>query len=338
VTVDVPICVVVPTRNRRALVVRALESVIPQLAPGDELLVIDNGSTDDTSAAVARVLAERFEAGRLVSEELRGISYARNRALHEARAPVVAFIDDDERVGPGWLDSLRDAWADGGERVGAIGGPIRADWKAARPEWLTDDLLYVLSVLDLGHERKPLDQRPGTGYLWGGNMSVCRTAALAVGGFRPDVVYLAEVAGEHTRLRLSTARAGEEEDLQNRLAAQGWEIVYEPAVFVDHLIPAERVGESFFFDFYRQQAVLALGHGRPRLPAAYSLLRQIARYIFLRFRREPRATVARFGISGAWTHATARRPRLPSARSADAGPEAPATFEPARDQSSAEAD
>jgi glucosyl-dolichyl phosphate glucuronosyltransferase len=307
------ICVAIPTRNHCALVVRALESVAPQLAPDDELLVIDNGSTDGTSLAVTRVLAERFAGGRLVSEQRRGVSYARNRALHEASSPIVAFIDDDERADPGWLDSLREAWAaasaDGGRRVGAIGGPIRADWKAARPEWLTDDVLYVVSVLDLGREPKLLDQRPGTGYLWGGNMSVCRAAALAVGGFRPDVVYLAEVAGEHPRLRLSTARSGEEEDIQDRLAAQGWEIVYEPAAYVDHVIPPERVGKPFFFAFYRQQAILDLGRGRSRLPALYTVVRQGLRYVSLGIRREPRATLARFAICGAWTHATARRPR-----------------------------
>lgn len=304
------ICVVLPTRNRCPLALRLLESVLDQLAPDDELLVVDNASTDDTAAAVAELLRRRRPLARVVTEPRRGLSHARNCALREAAAPVVAFLDDDEAADPHWLAALRCAWAEAGPCVAGIGGPMRPDWQAPRPAWLADYLLYVLSILDLGPERKLLDQRPGTGYLWGGNMSFRRTAALGVGGFRPDDVYLAGVADPDVRARLplSTARSGEEQNLQDRLAAGGWEIWYEPAAAIDHLIPAARLTQRFFLDYHRQRAVLALGRGRSRTSALRILVRESARYVLFRLRRDPRATTATFGLAGAWTLATGRRP------------------------------
>lgn len=282
---------------------RMLESVIGQLEPDDELLVVDNASTDDTAAEAAELLRRRWPAGRIVTEPTHGLSHARNCALREATAPVVAFVDDDEVVDPGWLAALRRAWAEAGPRVGAIGGPMRPDWQAERPPWLGDDLLYILSILDLGPNRKLLDQRPGTGYLWGGNMSFRRDAAVEVGGFHPDQVYLSRVAD----LPLSTARSGEEQKLQDRLAAAGWEIWYEPAAAIDHLIPATRLTERFFVDYHRQQAALALGRGRSRRPAVRALLKQSARYVVYSLRRDPRARTATFRLAGAWTLAAGRR-------------------------------
>jgi glucosyl-dolichyl phosphate glucuronosyltransferase len=297
------ICVVLPTRNRRDLALRLLDSVLHQLAPDDELLVVDNASEDDTGAAAGALMRERWPAGRVVTEPTHGLSHARNRALREATAPVVAYVDDDERVDPSWLAALRRAWAEAGPRVAAIGGPMRPDWQAQRPAWLADDLLYVLSILDLGPERKRLDQTPGTGYLWGGNMSFLREAALEVGGFDPDQVYLSRAGS----LPLSTARSGEEQKLQDRLADAGWEVWYEPAAAIDHLIPERRVTERFFIDFHRQQAALALGRGRSRVPALRMLAKQSVRYVVYTLRRDPRKTTATFRLAGAWTLAAGRR-------------------------------
>ena len=305
------ICVVIPTRNRAALVLGALESVVGQLAPGDEVIVVDNGSSDDTATAVAAFLARSWPRGKVVLEPRRGVSHARNRALRESTAAVVAFMDDDERADPRWLAALRQAWADAGPGVAAIGGPMRPVWHAARPAWLEDSLLYVVSVLDLGPRRKQLDQRPRTGYLWGGNMSFLRAAALEIGGFDPDTVYLAGDGGAppRARLPLATARSGEEQGIQDRLTAAGWEIWYEAGAAVDHIVPAERVAEQFFYDFFRQQAMLTLRRGHPRTPAVAVLAREAARVVLFGVRRDPRATSARFRLAGAWLLATGpRRP------------------------------
>jgi glycosyltransferase involved in cell wall biosynthesis len=308
---DPLICVAIPTRNRAPLVRGALESVVGQLAPGDELMVVDNGSSDDTTSVATAVIRRCWPRGRVILESHRGVSHARNRALRESAATVVAFLDDDVRADPNWLAELRRAWGESGPRVAAIGGPMRPEWRAERPAWLEDCLLYVVSVLDLGARRKQLDQQPRTGYLWGGNMSYLRAAALEVGGFEPDVVYLANDGRARSRrfLPLTTARSGEEQGIQDRLTVGGWEVWYEPGAAVDHIIPPERVAERFFYDFFRQQAMLTLRRGRSRRPAAAVLAREAARFVLLTIRRDPRAMSARFRLAGAWLLATGpRRP------------------------------
>ena len=105
------ISLVIPTHNRAVPLLAALESVVRQSLPAEEweCVVVDNNSTDDT--------AERFAAFRsahpgvrlrMVRETGPGVSYARNRGLREAAAPLVAFIDDDERVNADFLRAYAD--------------------------------------------------------------------------------------------------------------------------------------------------------------------------------------------------------------------------------------
>lgn len=82
----------IPTHNRGALVVEAVESVLAQTYRDFELLVIDNGSTDDTSERL-RPYLDRI---RYVRQENRGRAGSRNRALEEARGEYIAFLDSDD--------------------------------------------------------------------------------------------------------------------------------------------------------------------------------------------------------------------------------------------------
>jgi glycosyltransferase involved in cell wall biosynthesis len=98
--------VVIPTYNRADFVFAAIESVIAQRAGGFELIVIDDGSTDGTwdrlervAAAVAAGHADRI-AMRIEHTENRGVAAARNRGIALAQAPLIAFLDSDDRWGP----------------------------------------------------------------------------------------------------------------------------------------------------------------------------------------------------------------------------------------------
>jgi glycosyltransferase involved in cell wall biosynthesis len=298
----VRLTVAVPTRDRREALLGALEVIVPQLEEGDELLVVDNGSTDGTHAAVGSWLETEFPRGRVHVEAGGGVSAARNLALREASTPILCFVDDDVRPAAGWLAALRRSWSRAGPNTGAIGGPMRARWLGARPAWLTDHLLYVVAVLELGEESRRLDQRAGTGYVWGGNISVRTEAALSVGGFdehrgvRPEVPY----------------DRGEEEDLQRRLAGAGFEVWYEPEAVVDHLVPPERVTESSFLRFFRERGLLDAARGRPRREGALALARSVPRGIVFGLARRPEAASARFASAHAWALLTG--PRSPQQR------------------------
>jgi glycosyltransferase involved in cell wall biosynthesis len=88
--------VVIPTYNRAPLVARAVRSALAAISPGDEVIVVDDGSTDETE----RVLAPFAGEIRYVRITNGGAGRARNRGVAEARSPLVAFLDSDDEWEP----------------------------------------------------------------------------------------------------------------------------------------------------------------------------------------------------------------------------------------------
>ena len=93
------VSVVIPTYNRARLVARAVRSVLRQLEAGDEVIVVDDGSTDDTPSAIA-AFGDRVRYLRVVNS---GPGAARNRGISAAANPLVAFLDSDDEWQPGKL-------------------------------------------------------------------------------------------------------------------------------------------------------------------------------------------------------------------------------------------
>jgi peptidoglycan/xylan/chitin deacetylase (PgdA/CDA1 family) len=147
-----------------------------------------------------------------------GLAAARNAALAASSADVLAFIEDDVVVAPGWLASLRAAWDAASERVAAIGGPIELDLPAA-PRWFHESLHATFATLDYGPRALALD--PARRTLHGGNLSVRGAALRALGGFWP--------ARGHRDAR---DWFSEEHHAQRELADAGWDVLYEPAARV----------------------------------------------------------------------------------------------------------
>jgi glycosyltransferase involved in cell wall biosynthesis len=106
------ISVVIPTYNRARLVTRALESVFAQTASPREVIVVDDGSTDDTLQRLGS-LGGRI---RVIPQANAGGAAARNRGVHAATADWVAFLDSDDVWTPGHLERITAAvTATGGE-------------------------------------------------------------------------------------------------------------------------------------------------------------------------------------------------------------------------------
>lgn len=97
------VSVIMPTYNRGRWVARAIRSVLDQLQAGDELIVIDDGSTDDTREVVA-AFGDRVS---YLRGEHRGAGPARNLGLAHARGDLVAFLDSDDEWLPGKLSMQR---------------------------------------------------------------------------------------------------------------------------------------------------------------------------------------------------------------------------------------
>jgi hypothetical protein len=100
------ISVILPTRDRAGILARAIETVRAQSYGAWELIVVDDGSGDETPALLAGLDDDRVRSLRL---EGRGVTAARNAGLTEARGELIAYLDDDNLMHEGWLRTV--AWA-----------------------------------------------------------------------------------------------------------------------------------------------------------------------------------------------------------------------------------
>lgn len=220
------ISVVVCTRSRAPLLAATLASLGRQTLAADryEVLVVDNGSSDDTPEVVRRAAGCGANL-RGLSEPRTGLSRARNTGVAAAAGAVVAFVDDDALVSEEWLARIAASFA--ASTTGAVTGRVEPLWEAPRPPWLSDALLPYLSIVDWGAVAGAL--APGR-WLCGTNMAFRREDLLAVGGFAEDL-------GRRGEKLLSM----EEVDVQSRLSARGVVLRYEPAMVVSHRVGAERL-------------------------------------------------------------------------------------------------
>jgi glycosyltransferase involved in cell wall biosynthesis len=98
------VSVVIPAFNRARLLPRAVESVLGQTLTDLELVVVDDGSTDDTPRGLAGIADKRVRCFRF--ERNRGIGAARREGVRQSRGRLVAFLDSDDRWAPGKLEQV----------------------------------------------------------------------------------------------------------------------------------------------------------------------------------------------------------------------------------------
>lgn len=229
------ISAVVPTFNRYANLGRCLGTLRGQTLPREqyEIIVVDNTpdrtESDRQAAGYADVLNLRW-----IHESRPGLSNARNIAMWQARAPLIAFIDDDALAAPDWLAALVEAFERFGEAVHVVGGTVRPLWTGERPAWLADGLLGYLALIERGAEPRVL----GPGEWVAGTNVAYRTERLrAAGGFTP----LLGRAGSG-----SVLLSNEETELEERIRAAGGEVGWAPGAVVEHCIDATRLDRRWF--------------------------------------------------------------------------------------------
>ncbi|AWT08733.1 glycosyltransferase family 2 protein [Stutzerimonas frequens] len=103
-TSDLLISIVIPAYNYAKTLPRAVESVIAQLSESSELLVIDDGSTDETPAVLADLQDKHPGLFRAIRKPNGGLSSVRNRGIAEAKGTYLVFLDADDELAP---DALR---------------------------------------------------------------------------------------------------------------------------------------------------------------------------------------------------------------------------------------
>jgi glucosyl-dolichyl phosphate glucuronosyltransferase len=232
------ITVILCTYNRCESLAKALNSVAAQTLPESvdwEVLVVDNNSNDRTRE-VAEDFSSRYPGRfRYLFEPQPGKSYALNAGIREARADILAFLDDDVTVEPTWLQNLTVALYNG-EWAGA-GGRIVPGWSRPVPRWLSPGAWYALGPLvqfDLGNVAGELSEPP-----FGTNMAFRREMFEKYGGF---LVELGPRPGSEIR--------NEDSEFGGRLLAAGERLRYEPSAVVYHPVQDNRIEKTYFLAWW----------------------------------------------------------------------------------------
>jgi glycosyltransferase involved in cell wall biosynthesis len=142
------ISIVIPTYNYAATLPRAVASVLTQASPDVELIVVDDGSTDDTPQVAERLLAEHAGRFRYSRKPNGGPSSARNRGVAETRGEYLVFLDADDEFAPDALALIEAHLLQHPETRVVIGGHLAISPDGNRvehhPGKLPDDALSRL--------------------------------------------------------------------------------------------------------------------------------------------------------------------------------------------------
>ena len=86
------ISVIIPSYNRAHAISRALDSVVLQTLPAEEIIVVDDGSNDHSG----QIIKEKYPHIRLLSQQHKGVSAARNLGITKAKGAWIALLDSDD--------------------------------------------------------------------------------------------------------------------------------------------------------------------------------------------------------------------------------------------------
>lgn len=230
---------------RGAALERTLKSLEAQTFPAHrwELILVDNRSEPPLAP---RIALGGLRNARIIREETLGLTAARLGGLHAAKAPLLAFIDDDNVLDPDYLQHAVAAF-DADPKLGAAGGRNIAEYETPPPPWLRETGIR-LACRDLGDaplenswDGVPLDQRrydPSNPV--GAGMIIRR---------KPMEEYARQLATDPRRQALdrmgTSLVSGGDNDIVMTTLEQGWRTAYLPHLRLTHLIPAGRIAPDY---------------------------------------------------------------------------------------------
>ncbi len=200
-----------------------------------EIIVVDNGSTDDTIAVARKEWPEPVPAPlRVVKEPRSGVNHARLRGADEAMLELICFVDDDNWVAPDWISRIVPIFAAHPE-VGACGGRSVAVTETKPPDWF-ERLKGHYAVGSQYDRNGDMTDALGT-LLWTAGCTFRKTAWLDI--LAHDFEFLCPSR------RNGILSCGEDTELCYVLRALGWRIWYDDDLVLQHFMPASRLTWSY---------------------------------------------------------------------------------------------
>ena len=208
--------VIICTYNRADLLLECLKSIYENpYCRSIKVLVIDNGSRDHTQKIITDFKSkwDNFEAA---LETKTGLSNARNKGLQLAKTEWIGFIDDDSKIGRDFIPIALDIIQN--EKFHCFGGTYYPWYKFGKPQWIKEEWFTKSILLE---KRGKLKQD----FLSGGIFFIKKEVLEKVNGFEPQL-----------GMQGKEVKYGEEETLQNKLRSKGYQIGYDPNLFIHHMV------------------------------------------------------------------------------------------------------
>jgi glucosyl-dolichyl phosphate glucuronosyltransferase len=207
----VNVSVIIPTYRRAGSLRRALASLLDQVRPPDEVIVVDNGGEGELSVSPAGLAAPT--GTRIIAEPRLGLHHARNTGARAANGDLLLFTDDDATFDRRWVAAYAALFNDDAG-LAAAGGTVRPEWDVPPPPFIRElmevsmarsGMFPAYSLMDLGN-------RPGRlhgGVFFGVNMAIRREALIRAGGFPPEAFGSTWLGDGETGLNRVLLRLGE---------------------------------------------------------------------------------------------------------------------------------
>ncbi|HEX7845519.1 MAG TPA: glycosyltransferase family A protein [Chitinophagaceae bacterium] len=218
---NILLSVIICSRNRAHEIVNCLPGIAEQAKhfPDVEVIVVDNGSTDNTKEVVAQFSSKLQYPFRYIYEPIAGLCQARNRGREEAKGNVLAYLDDDALLKTSWIERVRDHFLQ--QKSDCLGGKVSIDLGGQMPFRFDNSMMWFFMASNMGEQARPLTHPE---HPIGCNMAFTTHVFDTIGGF-------------NTNLKLY----GDETDFFRRVYERDFSVYYDPAVEVSQFIPAERL-------------------------------------------------------------------------------------------------
>lgn len=236
----IKISVIFSTFNRARLLKNALISIQKQKFPFDlyEIIVIDNGSKDDTKNVVEELNKIFIKKIIYYYEKNPGLHNARHRGAKESNGEILVYLDDDVEVSPNLIFEVNNTFENA--KVDLVGGKILPKYEINPPLWILNfwenmsdgKLCIFLSLLDFGNEIKEISPL----YVFGCNFSIRKSVLFELGGFNPDSM----------PKELIKYRGDGESGLAKKIIEKGYKAIYNPEILIYHIITKDRLTAKYF--------------------------------------------------------------------------------------------
>lgn len=201
--------------------------MLAQTHPEMEVIIAIDGNTELHEKVAAHYTGDKAVKTALLKENI-GVSGARNAGISVAKGDVIAFIDDDAIAEKAWVENLLSTYSE--YDALAVGGKILPLWLGAKPDYLPEELYWLVGVTHEGFAEDKVAEVRNT---FGPNMSFKKEVFQKAGLFNQNLGF--------ARKGLSYVQAEEPEFALRMRHKLGKGVIYNPKAIVYHKIPAKKM-------------------------------------------------------------------------------------------------